>query len=105
MAHKLAGNILDDLLGTNPGVGGAPEIFFKLVSQRFREIRDNEGHGAEVDLIFGKRTQEDDDLIDRDRVTLTYATHEEAGWSLENVKKDCAALARLGFDTLDVHRS
>jgi hypothetical protein len=102
MAYKLAGNALDVLLGLNPGAPGAPEKIWKAVSERFRELENEDHTSSPVHLTF-RVTEGGDDWGVDNRVLIIYDSDGE--WDLEKLKGDCAALARLGFNTLNEHGS
>ena len=101
MANKpKVGNVLEELLGLNPGDPSAPEKIWKAVSEQFRDLKQS-----------GR-------AIGAPCVALTFYTwdHNQTGgqveiqynsddWNLEKVKKDCAALKQLGFVKLAVHES
>ena len=94
-----AGNVLDELLGVCPGDPGVPEKIWKAVSQRL-----NETNGVVI-LVFNRAY--DDET--KGRASLTYfpnrdsELYESQLWA--EVKLDCIALDRLGFDSLDQHIS
>jgi hypothetical protein len=94
-----AGNLLDELLGLCPGDPGAPEKIWRVVSQRLWETN------GVVILVFTRAY--DDETTGR--VSLTYFKGNDSElWKSQmwaEVKMDCAALDRLGFDSLDEHSS
>ena len=94
-----AANALDELLGLCPGDPGAPEKLWRVVSQRLKET-----NGVAI-LVFTRAC--DDETTGR--VSLTYFRRDDSELSKAQlwaeVKMDCAALDRLGFDTLDEHSS
>jgi hypothetical protein len=87
------GNDLDGLLGLNPAEPDAPERIWKVVSARFRD-----GVGV-VQLTFAIESQP------YGYVTIRYLSYPPEDWGFKEVEADCAALARLGFDTLRSHES
>ena len=93
------GNALDELLGVCPGDPGAPEKIWRVVSQRLGETN------GVVILVF-TRSYDDETT---GRVSLTYFKENDSELSKAQlwaeVKMDCAALDRLGFDSLDEHSS
>jgi hypothetical protein len=98
--NQLAGNVLDKLLGLNPGAPGTPEKIWKAVSQRFFEME-------EKGLCVGVPVVDFTFIIERDEregecVVITYNGDD---LDLDEVKKDCAALGRLGFNVLQEHGS
>ena len=88
------GNALDELLGLCPGDPGGPEKIWRVVSQRLRETN------GVVILVFTRAY--DDETTGR--VSLTYFKGNDSELSKAQlwaeVKMDCAALDRLGFDSL-----
>jgi hypothetical protein len=94
-----AGNVLDELLGLCPGDPGAPEKIWRVVSQRLMET-----NGVLI-LVF-TRAYDDETM---GRVILTYFKGHDPELSKSQlwaeVKMDCAALDRLGFDSLEEHIS
>ena len=93
------GNTLDELLGLCPGYPGAPEKIWRVVSQRLRETNG-------VVILAFTRAYDDETT---GRVSLTYFKGRDSELSKvqlwAEVKMDCAALDRLGFDSLDEHSS
>ena len=94
-----AGNVLDELLGLCPGDPGAPEKIWRVVSQRLKETN------GVVILVFTRAY--DDETIGR--ASLTYFSGRDSELSKTQlwaeIKMDCFALDRLGFDSLDEHSS
>jgi hypothetical protein len=92
-----AGNVLDELLGLCPGDPGAPEKILRAVSQRLKETN------GVVILVFNRAY--DDETTGR--VSLTYFKAPDSELSKSQlwaeIKMDCYALDRLGFDSLDQH--
>jgi hypothetical protein len=90
------GNVLNELLGLCPGDAGAPEKIWSVLSERLGQTN------GVVTLVF-TRTYEDET---KGRVSLTY--FKVKGRDLElsksqlwaEIKMDCFALDRLGFDSL-----
>ena|SRR5579863_1707408 len=93
------GQVLDELLGLCPGEPGVPEKIWKGVCQCLK------GTDSVVTLVFNRAY--DDGTTGR--ASLTYFTRQTSElWESQlwaEVKLDCAALDRLGFDSLDQHIS
>jgi hypothetical protein len=91
--------VLDELLGLCPGKPGVPEKIWKAVYLRLKETN------GVVILVFNRAY--DDETTGRASVTY-FARQNSELWESQlwaEVKLDCAALDRLGFDSLDQHIS
>ena len=88
------GNVLNELLELCPGDPGAPEKIWTVVSKRLRQTN------GVVILIFTRAY--DDETTGR--VSLTYFRADDTELAKSQlwaeVKMDCFALDRLGFDSL-----
>lgn len=102
MNVQKVGNALDKLLGLDPGTPGAPEKIWEVVSERFRELKQiNEYQLEDFVYLTFESTHQCGGNKPAAFVETQYISNSD--WSLEEVKKDCAALARLGFNILEGH--
>jgi hypothetical protein len=87
-------NVLNEVLGVCPGDPGAPEKLWKAVSKRLRQTNG-------VVILTFTRAYDDETT---GRVSVTYFRNGDSELSQSQlwaeVKMDCFALDRLGFDSL-----
>ena len=81
-----AGNVLDELLGLNPGDPGAAKKIWNIVSKALANC-------DHVDLTFHHWDYDQTD----GKVEVQYSAD---NWTRKKVLQDCAALKQLGFTKL-----